>query len=349
MPKPPSDAGTDVAGSSSGLARQQIQVLKITEGFHDSQILFALNELGVFATLQNGPRLLARLAAETGASEDGLERLLAAGVAQGLVALVDGTYANSELASAVLVAGRTGYLGNWLRFQSRYFKIWAGLKDAVLSGEPVADPMTFLGDDPEATREFVMAMDDYARLRGSEVVHHLDLAEASRVLDLGGGSGAYSILFAQRWPHLRITIFDLPGVLRIAAENCEAAGVTDRVDTVAGDFHRDELGDEFDVVFFSDALHQLAPADAELLLAKIDRALKPGGRLVVQGMFLGEDRVSPRWVTIVSLNMLLVYGSGRAYTVSETMGLLERAGFKDLEHRRMSLVGVNSLVIGYKP
>ena len=70
---------------------------------------------------------------------------------------------------------------------------------------------------------------------------------------------------------------------------------------------------------------------------------------MVQAMFLNEDRVSPRWPTILSLIMLTMYGSGRAYTVQETVDLLEKAGFANCEHRRMSLVEVNSLILAENP
>jgi hypothetical protein len=85
-----------------------------------------------------------------------------------------------------------------------------------------------------------------------------------------------------------------------------------------------------------------------MILRKAHRALRPGGRVVVQGMFLNEDRTSPRWPLMHSLVLLLVYGGGRAYTVNETLGFMEAEGFTNGRLERMSLLNVNSLILGEK-
>ena len=127
------------------------------------------------------------------------------------------------------------------------------------------------------------------------------------------------------------------------------AGVADRVSLKPGNYYEDEFGSDYDVVFLSDTLHQESPEVCEMILQKAYRSLRPGGRIVVQGMFLNKDRVSPRWPVMHSLIMILVYGAGRAYTVEETVGLMEQAGFVECAHQRMSLLNVNSLITARKP
>ena len=329
------------------VGRRQIEALTLAEGFFQAQVLFSANELGVFAALAEGPRAGSELARQLGANEDFLTRLLNACVALKLLSVDDGRYGNSELADVVLVPDRDGYVGNWLRLLSRWMKVWVNLTDAVRSGERAEDPALSLGGDPEYTRDFILGMHDYARLRGREIVRYLDLSGAN-VVDVGGGPGSYAVLFAQEWPDVRVTVFDLPGVVPTAARHADRAGVADRVQVRAGDYNVDEFGDGYDVVFLSDTLHQEDPDVAELILQKAYRALKPAGRVVVQGMFLNDDGVSPRWSAIYTLILALIYG-GRAYTVAETIELLERAGFRDPTHRRMSLLNVNSLVVAHRP
>jgi predicted O-methyltransferase YrrM len=329
------------------LGRKQIQVLQIAEGFVDSQVLFTANELGLFEKLAGGPRSADELAADLAAPVDSLTRLLNAAVAIGMLELKDGRYANGAVAAAVLVAGRPGYLGSWLRLMSRFAKAWTGLKESVRSGRPAEDPNLKLGGDPEYTRDFILAMDDYARIRGSEICRYLDLGGGRRMLDVGGGPGTYAILFAKHWPDLRVTVFDLPEVVKIASEKAEAAGVADRVQTAPGSYHDELPGTDYDFVFISDTLFQEQPEGAEKLLRKCLGALKSGGRIVVQGMFLNEDRVSPRWPVVQAL-MLLVNATGRPYTAGETVRLLQSAGFRDCVHRRMSLLNVHSFVEGVR-
>jgi SAM-dependent methyltransferase len=332
----------------SSLPRQQIAALQIAEAYFASQTLFSLNELGVFRLLAERPQTAAELASVIGAPQDPLERLLNAGVAVRLLTVEQGVYRNSLLAESVLIPGRRGYVGNWLRLMSRWMKAWTNLTETVRTGRPAVEPSLFLGGDVAFTRDFIKGMEDYASLRGSEIVQHLELGGGGHLLDVGGGPGTYAILFARRWADLQVTVFDLPEVVAIAEERIAAAGVAAQVSTKAGNYHRDDLGEGYDVLFLSDVLHQESPAAAEALLAKAYRALKPGGQLIVQAMFLNEDRVSPRWPVMHSLILLSVYGGGRAYTVEETKRMTEQVGFDNCRHKRMSLLNVNSLLVAEK-
>jgi len=328
--------------------RLQIQALQIAEGFINAQVLFSLNELGIHEQLSQGPRTLAELASGTGSDPGALDLLLNAGVALELLTVSEEGYANAPLTADLLVSGSDGYMGSWMRLLSRWSSPFVHLNDSVQTGRPAEDRSAHLGGNHEYTRDFILAMDDYARVRGREVVDHLDLSGVSRMLDLGGGSGSYAVQFARRWPGLSVTVFDLPVVLEIADEKRRAAGVEDRVSLSPGDYHHDPIGGPWDLVFLSDVLHQETVEGAVSLLATVHRALAPGGRLVVQGMFLNPGRTSPRWPTLYSLILLLVNGQGRAYSAAETMDMVRRAGFDGVRHQRMSLLNVNSLVVGHR-
>jgi len=329
--------------------RRQIAALELAEGFFASQVLFSANELGVFAVLAESPRSVDELADATGTVPDALERLLNACVTVGLLSGGDGVYTNSQLADDVLVPDRPGYMGNWMRLMARWMRAWVRLTDTVRTGEPAEDPMLHLGGDPDYTRDFILGMRDYAQLRGSEIVRYLDLSGGLRLIDVGAGPGTYGILFARKWPDLQVTLFDLPDVVRIAEAQVVEAGLEPRIQTTPGNYYEDEFGQEYDVVFLSDTLHQESSAVCEMILQKAYKALRPGGRIIVQAMFLDEGRVSPRWPVMHSLILLLVYGGGRAYTARETVELLEKVGFARCDHQMMSLLNVNSLIVAEKP
>jgi precorrin-6B methylase 2 len=338
-----------VSESRVTVGRLQVEALQVAEGFLGAHVLFALNELQVFDRLADGPRSAPELAADTAAETEPLTRLLNGGVAVGLLTLASGRYSNSALAASTLVSGGPGHLRDWMRWMSRLAERFPRLADCVRSGEPVEDPSLHLGGDPDFTRDFIMGMHDYARSRGSEVVSFLDLSEVRRLIDVGGGPGTYAILFAQAWPELEVTVFDLPEVVKIAQENSRAAGVGDQVHIMAGSYLENDLGEGYDIAFLSDVLHQEDPEAAAAVLRRVYLALRPGGRLVVQGMFLNEDHTSPRWPALASLIMLVIYGQGRIYSAAETMRMVEEAGFRGPELVRMSLLNVNSLILADRP
>lgn len=327
------------------LVRLQLEVLRLAEGMFNAQILFAAHELGIFGGLSGTSRTSRQLSDVIHAEPDALERLMNAAVMLGLLEKEGDHYSNTSLADQILVPGAQGYLGNWIDLLRRRSQTWSGLAEAVRTGEPVEEPGLHLGGDSAYTEAFVMAMHDYAQLRGSDILRHVDLSGGLRLLDLGGGPGTYAVLFARRWLDLSVVVFDLPDVLPIAAKLAAEADVAERVKVKAGDYHSDGLGSGYDVVFVSDVLHQEDAEGCVTLLRKAREALKPGGQIIVQGMFLDEDKTGPRWPVIMSLNLMLIPGRGRSYTVAETMGFLRSAGFGNPTHQTMSVMNVNSLIL----
>ena len=345
MKDPVDENGVNDVTGRFRLIRLQLEVLRVAEGMFNTQILFAAHELGVFRSLAAGSRTSGELADDIHADPEALERLADAAVMLGLLEKESDRYSNSLLADGTLVPGAEGYLGNWIDLLRRRSQTWAALTEVVRTGEPVEESGLHLGGDSAYTEAFVMGMHDYAQFRGSDVVRHVDLAGGLTLLDLGGGPGTYSVLFACRWDDLRAVVFDLPDVVSVAARIASEAGVADRVTVKPGDFHLDDIGNGYDVVFISDVLHQEDAEGCISLLRKARAALNPGGRVIVQGMFLDEDKTGPRWPVIMSLNLLLISGRGRSYTVAETVGLMRSAGFSNPTHKSMSAMNVNSLIV----
>jgi tRNA1(Val) A37 N6-methylase TrmN6 len=72
---------------------------------------------------------------------------------------------------------------------------------------------------------------------------HADLSSRKHLLDVGGGSGAFTIMLCRRNPELRATILDLPNALRVARSFVDEAGLGERVschkaDATAGNGRR---------------------------------------------------------------------------------------------------------------
>jgi cyclopropane fatty-acyl-phospholipid synthase-like methyltransferase len=167
-----------------------------------------------------------------------------------------------------------------------------------------------------------------------------------RVLDLGGGSGAYSIAFAQAQPGLKAEVLDLPEVVGLTRGYAQAAGVSDRVTARAGDFEQPDYGDDYDLVWISQVCHMLSPEENLEMLHKAFAALAPGGCVAVQEFLLDPDRAGPPQAALFALNMLVGTTRGDAYTEAEISGWLEEVGLREITCVR--LPGNTSLVVGRK-
>jgi O-methyltransferase domain len=173
-----------------------------------------------------------------------------------------------------------------------------------------------------------------------------DFGAVKRLLDVGGGSGVFSVALAQHWPDLRATVMDL-GVMCAAARSYIAdGGCSERVDTVAVDMFREPWPTGYDALFFSNVFHDWDDRVCAELSARAFEVLPRGGRIYLHEMLMSDNGDGP--TTTASFSLLMLLGTrGRQYTLAELRGFLEGAGFRDVTSR--PTCSYYSLVSARKP
>ncbi|WP_165774873.1 methyltransferase [Candidatus Viridilinea mediisalina] len=309
------------------------ELLDLLRGYRSAQVLIVCTELGVFEALAAGPANAQELGAQLKQRPEVLERLLNAAVALGLLELQhERRYANGPVAAACLSGTGPFFIGNLVRREANFYERWGQLGPTV-RGE-VAAGGTYVTDrapDPTWVRRFELGLYDVARTSAPLVAELLaplmPSNVAPRVLDIGGGHGAYSMALAQRYPTLTATIFELPPVIPVAQELVAASGLTERVALQSGDFKQDHLGTGYHLALLFGILTHQTTDEAVALLTKVHAALEPGGAVVIHNFLLNSDRVGPLDATLFDLHMLLANKTGAAYTSDELAAWLEAAGF----------------------
>ncbi len=201
--------------------------------------------------------------------------------------------------------------------------------------------------DNDWTKPFIAAMHRNAAERTPLVVQAVGTGPAERLLDVGGGSAAYSIAFAKANEKLHATVLDLPPVLPLAQGHINAAGLAGRVETRAGDLRRDPLGKGFTLVLVSAICHMLSPEENQDLLRRCFEALAPQGRVVIQDFILEPDKTAPRHAALFAVNMLVGTEAGSTYSHEEYSAWMRGAGFEEVRHLR--LPGPSGLMMGRRP
>ena len=190
-------------------------------------------------------------------------------------------------------------------------------------------PELHLGDDPERTRRFALAMRGRAMAIGRSVVPMLDLAGCTRLLDLAGGPGAYAELIVRANPGLSCVTVDVPAVAAVARECVAADGLADRIECRAGDYHTDEYEEGgYDAVTIFGALHQESPDQIRGILARAHRALKPGGRIFILDMMTDRTHTEPAFSALFAVNMALTTENGWVFSDEELKTWLAETGFE---------------------
>jgi cyclopropane fatty-acyl-phospholipid synthase-like methyltransferase len=206
---------------------------------------------------------------------------------------------------------------------------WSKLTQVVKTGES-AHPEEVNVRGNEWLFPFISAMHDRAKKQAPQQLANIDLSGIKSTLDIGGGSGAYSMEFVSRKPEIDATIFDLPNVIPITKKFLDTEGFSDKVKTYAGDYTTDDLPEGFDLVFLSAIIHSNSLETNQDLIKKSFLSLNKNGRIIIQDWIMNNDRTQPVSGAIFAINMLVGTEAGDCFTEQEVSEMLKAAGFKNI-------------------
>ncbi|MEJ2689171.1 MAG: methyltransferase [Deltaproteobacteria bacterium] len=320
-------------------------ILQTSHGFQASRVLLCGAELDLFTLLAEKPLSSAAVAAERNADPRGISILLDVLSALGYLIKIDGQYQTEPSAVPFLSADAPESLLPVILHQGRLWQSWSRITDIVLGKTTVS--MNKTGALAEGSvKSFIGAMHVIASKKAPEVVAAIKPGKARRLLDVGGGSGTYTLAFLAAVPEMRATLFDLPPVIEMARDRVHAAGVEDRASLVPGDFYKDPLPPGHDLALLSAIIHQNSQEENKALYQRIHDALEPGGRIVVRDYVMSPDRTAPVEGAMFAVNMLAQTQGGSTYTYEEIADGLASAGFNRI--RLIQTKGMFSLVEGFK-
>jgi acetylserotonin N-methyltransferase len=199
---------------------------------------------------------------------------------------------------------------------------------------------------PEALRAFTRAMHAHSFSLAMRVIDRFDLRGVKRLLDVGGGSGSYSIAAIRRDPDVTATVLDLPVVCEMATGYAAELGAADRLHTAPLDMFAQPWPNGFDRVMMCDIFHDWADAQCRQLADRAFTALQPGGKVLLHEMLVADDKDGPIGALAYSMVMLFV-AQGRQRTAGELSAILTAAGFTDVSVA--TTAGGYAAIAGTKP
>jgi hypothetical protein len=326
-------------------------LLQMAQAYRQSAILMTACELKVFTYLSQGPMSAEAIAHHSQVPVRGLQRLLNACVVLDLLEKEDETYHNTPIAETFLVQGKSGYMGNFIQTGAEQYEGWGHLIQAVQEDRPIrphsAEALPTLPAD--RIRGYVARLYELGKHHAVAIADRVDLGHVQQMLDVAGGSGIYSITFAQRQPSLRAMVFDLPPIIPFAQEIIADHGMQGRVTAHPGNYFQDEFADGNDLVLLSNSLQTEGGTTCRMLLGKVFKALVPGGQLVIHGVMPNPDRVTPAQPALFPLQMLLSFPEGDAHPAEDICAWAAEAGFAELTVTRLAAPAFTSLILGRKP
>lgn len=321
-------------------------ILATAREFMASRVLLSGAELDIFSLIAKEPMTAEQIASAKKADLRAMTILLDALSALGFLVKIDGRYQTEKSAAALLTSQAPDSILPMVLHMGAVWQNWSQITDIVLVKAKAGLHRTgALADDN--IKAFIGAMHVVASKMAPQVVDAIDPGPARKLIDVGGGSGTYTLAFLSASPEMKATLFDLPPVIEMARERIQAAGQAQRVTLVAGDFYQDELPAGHDLAILSAIIHQNSMDQNETLFGKIFRSLDGGGRIVVRDHVMSPDRTQPLEGAMFAVNMLAGTAGGRTYTFGEIEAGLKAVGFTRV--RLMQTMGMFSLVEGFKP
>ena len=326
-------------------------VFEALTAYQRSAALKAAIELDIFTGVGEGNASVQSLVKRCEATERGIRILCDYLSIQGFLAKQDNRYSLTPLSAAFLDRRSPKYLGTIARFMDSPSHIarLQNLASIVRDGGSLIHEDGSSDDGNAEWIEFARSMAPMMALPAELIAGLLgaNAGAAWKVLDVAAGHGLFGIAIARNNPNAEIVAVDWPEVLEVARENAENAGVSARHRLLPGSAFDADFGTGYDVVLLTNFLHHFDPQTNEKLLAKVHRALKPGGRAVTLEFVPNPDRVSPATAAAFSLTMLSNTKAGDAYTFAELDRMLRNAGFEHSELHSLPPTR-ESVVISYR-
>ena len=320
--------------------------LEVINGYQRSRVLFTLIELEV-PTFLNGKKFTAKyLAKRLKIHPLAMERFLNAGVSINILNKKNDKFFNSKFAENHLINGAEFYLGGSVkRHCERSYAAWGNLTDALKNWK-YGDTANKNPEDEDQGAEAMTEQHNLALLHGFELAKAFDFAKFTKILDVGGGTGAMSIALCQSYPKLEAIIFELPQNIKIAADFVKQRKLNKRVKTVGGDFQKDDLPKNFDAALLANFM---AVADSKSnikLLKQIYEKLPSGGVCILSGWIIDDSHLAPQTSVLFCLEDICWNAPDVERSFKIYKSWLKEAGFKNIKSQ--SYLEPTRMIYGYK-
>ncbi len=320
-------------------------------------LLITCDQLGVFGLIEGGEHTFSTLSSTLKLNEKGVTAVILVLKCLGYVDFEHGKIVNTDLTKTYLLPDSHFYWGDVLKDDLNIYHMTT-LQDRILDSlkdehnlecdghsvtemweeekmsQPVADAFTRL------MHNHIFATAVYSMNQG--IYESVD-----RLLDAGGGSGAFSIAFCKKYPDKTSAILELDTVCKEAEKYIRRYQCENQIKTISGNFfHEENWPDGYDAINFSNVFHDWQPVQCLRLAQIAFNKLPNGGRIFLHEMLLNEEGDGPLNAVLFNLHMFINHKS-QQFTQKQLYDMLESVGFVDCTTQHS--LGDYSVISAVKP
>ncbi len=303
-------------------------ILDISYAFQKSRVLLTACEFEIFSIIGENGLSSEEIANKIDADRIATERLLNALCGLNLLNKKEVLYYNTNTSMKHLVQGSDEFMGN-LEYIASTWDLWSNLSQTIKTGKS----LNYTSIDKLSEKwidNYSAAAYWRANVEAEDIVKLVVQSGSKRILDLGGGMGAYSKALAEQNPNAEIVLFDIPYVAGQARENIKEWNLGNRIKVIEGNFQTDDIGKGYDLIFISRVLQHYSIWDNVKVLQKCYDSTLYGGHVVINETILDDKRTSPLQHVMWSINLLLNSNGGDAYTETDLWVMMREAWYRNI-------------------
>ena len=316
------------------IARKDAEkIYDLMAGFVYSQTLLAMVELDLFVYLKDRPLSAAELSEETQIPKRNMTILCQSAVAIKILELVgDEQYALSRLGAAVVgVDGLTDMIRHHRLFyedlvdpvcllkneaDTHMSKYWPYVLNSARSGSVKS----------EVAGKYSDLMRSSQKLVAEETLRLISFSSTARLLDIGGGTGAFIEEVSKVTKGISFCLFDLPQVVEKAKASPFFEN-NNQFETLAGSFVLDKIPVGFDTITLIRVLYDHNDDVVLALLKKVYDALPATGRVIISEPMSGGKKPIRSGDSYFGFYTMAM-STGRPRSPREHQHFLKKVGFR---------------------
>ena len=246
-----------------------------------ARTIMVATKLGVFEALAKAECNAQDIATRCGLDQHATEALLFALAGAGYVRSKGKRYALAPVAQKWLLKSSPRSLYDYMLFNFLNWSWDERFEDFLRTGEPAHIHQEMSHDEWQM---YQRAMRSLAGFSAFEVARRIPVPRgALDMLDIGGSHGYYSVMLCRLHLGLRSVVFDLPEAVVHASKILAQEGMGKRIVHHAGNVLTADLGNEqYDLIFIGSLLHHFDEKANRDIVKRSERALRPGGYLVIE-------------------------------------------------------------------
>ena len=329
------------------------KIHEIMSGFVYSQILHLLINLKIFQFLKKEGRSLDEVSQYLEVANERSLLLLRGGCALNLICYTKNKYWLTRMGAQIV--GVPGLM-DMIEHNQILYRDLLDPADLLLRGTETELSHFWPYVRKEALKkkistkvsaEYSRLMQTSQRLVAEQTLQAYSFRGVKRILDIGGGTGAFLLAVKKKYPQIEATVFDLPNVINVAKSNRYKIDGLANLNLKPGDFLVDGLPRNQDVICLVRVLYDHQDSTIEILLKRIYKALpKQGVLLITEPMSGGAKamRSSDCYFSFYTLAMT----TGKVRSFEEHKAILQRAGFSNITKRVVSAPFITQVITAKK-